>query len=174
MSEQFSINVETALTVVVTTIGIYLSFIVLVRLAGSRSLTSTASFDFAAVVALGAVIGRTALLTDPTLLIGILALVTFFAMQGLLGLLRQDARFDRLIHRRPTLLVHDGVLLRENMRKVHVLEDEIRQAVRRSGARGLAEVRCVVLERNGAVSVVRSSDPVDPWLIEDVAGARES
>jgi uncharacterized membrane protein YcaP (DUF421 family) len=174
LSEQFSINLVTALTVVVTTVAMYLSFVVLVRLVGPRSLTSTASFDFAAVVALGAVIGRTVLLADPTLAIGVVALVTLFVMQGVLGWLRQDPNVDRLVHRPPTLLVRDGVLLRANMRRVHVVEDEVRQAVRRSGARSLDEVRCVVLERNGAVSVVRSAEPVDPWVLEDVDRGRDA
>ncbi len=170
MSEQFRISLETALTVVVTTVLIYLAFILLVRLVGSRSLTSLASFDFAAVVALGAVIGRTILLADPTLMIGLVALTTLFAMQGLLGLLRQSRWVDRLIHRRPTMLVRNGALLTENMRGCHVVEDEIRQALRRAGARSLEEVECVVLERNGTVSVIRSGVPVEPWLIADVAG----
>jgi uncharacterized membrane protein YcaP (DUF421 family) len=171
MSEQFQISAETALTVVVTTVVIYLAFIVLVRLIGSRGLTSLASFDFAAVVALGAVIGRTILLQDPTLPIGLLALATLFAMQGALGLLRQNRRVDRLIQRRPTMLVSNGVLLTGNMRNCHVVEDEIRQALRRAGARSLHEAQCVVLERNGAVSVVRGDAPADPWLLADVAPA---
>lgn len=168
MSEQFQITFETALTVVVTTVVIYLAFIVLVRLVGSRSLTSLASFDFAAVVALGAVIGRTILLADPTLMIGLVGLTTLFVMQGLLGWLRQNRRVDRLIHRRPTMLVRNGELLTENMRACHVVEDEIRQALRRAGARSLGEAQCVVLERNGTVSVVRAGVPMDPWLVEDV------
>lgn len=168
MSEQFHISAETALTVVMTTGVIYLAFIVLVRIVGSRGLTSLASFDFAAVVALGAVIGRTILLQDPTLLIGLIALSTLFAMQGALGLLRQSRRVDRLIQRRPTMLVSNGVLLTRNLRTCHVVEDEIRQALRRAGARSLQEAQCVVLERNGAVSVVRAGAPIDPWLIADV------
>ncbi|HEU4513846.1 MAG TPA: YetF domain-containing protein [Nocardioidaceae bacterium] len=170
MAEQFRISAETALTVVVTTVMIYLAFIALVRLTGSRSLTGLASFDFAAVVALGAVIGRTILLKEPTLMIGLVALSTLFGMQGLLGLLRQNRRVDRLIHRRPTMLVFQGELLRENMRACHVVEDEIRQTLRRAGARSLDDAECVVLERNGAVSVVLAGARLDPWLIADVAG----
>src|SRR4051812_50140387 len=83
MSEQFQITGETALTVVVTTIGIYLAFIALVRITGPRALSSTSSFDFACVVAFGAILGRTALLTDPTLAIGVVALVSFLALQAL-------------------------------------------------------------------------------------------
>ncbi|GAB6987779.1 hypothetical protein JCM10369A_43050 [Nocardioides pyridinolyticus] len=84
MLEQFEIGADTGITVVLTTVGIYLTFIVLVRLTGPRSLTGTSSFDVACVhrglrrrhrahgVARGA----------PTLVIGVLALLTFFVLQG--------------------------------------------------------------------------------------------
>lgn len=171
MSEQFQISPETAATVVVSTVCIYLAFIVLVRLVGPRSLSSLSSFDFACAVALGAVLGRTVLLADPTLMIGIVALLSFFAMQGLLGALRQSRRLDRWINRPPLMLVDDGALLRDNMRKAHIVEDEIRYALRCHGARNLQNVRCVVLERNGSLTVITSSDGLDPWLLEDVTTA---
>lgn len=155
-------------TVVVTTCGIYVTFMVLVRLVGQRSLASLSSFDFGCVVALGAVLGRTVLLASPTLLIGVVALVTFFAIQGLLGLLRQSRRIDRLINRPPVLLVWDGALLPEGMRAAHVVDDEIRQRLRLAGISRLEEVGAVVLERNGQLSVVRRGERMDPWLLADL------
>ncbi|MBD8871070.1 DUF421 domain-containing protein [Nocardioides donggukensis] len=171
MSEQFTISPLTAVTVVVTTVCIYLTFIVLVRLLGSRSLTVMSSFDFACVVAFGAVLGRTALLAEPTLAIGVVALTTFFGMQGLLGLVSQHRRLDRLVNRAPLLLVRDGGLLHANMRRAHVAEDEVRQAVRRAGLHTLRDVGYAVLERNGTVSVIRAGARVDPWLLADVGTA---
>ncbi|GAB2731213.1 hypothetical protein [Nocardioides pakistanensis] len=41
MKEHFEISAITAATVVVTTVGIYVAFIVLVRVMGSRVLTGT-------------------------------------------------------------------------------------------------------------------------------------
>jgi uncharacterized membrane protein YcaP (DUF421 family) len=172
VSEQFQISGHTALTVVVTTVCIYLAFILLVRLVGSRALTSTSTFDFACIVAFGSILGRTVLLTDPTLAIGVVALATFLAAQGVMGLARQRPALDRWLNRAPVLLVADGALIRDNMRRAHVVDDEIRQAVRRAGARSLAEVRCVVLERNGALSVVRGEQPLDAWLLTDVDTGR--
>lgn len=160
---------EYLLLVAVATTAIYVTFMVLVRLVGQRSLASMSSFDFACVVALGAVLGRTALLERPTLGAGVVALVTFIVLQGLLGVLRRDRRFDRWINRAPVLLVHEGRLLGHNMDRAHVVEDEIRQKLRLAGVRRLDEVQCVVLERNGAVSVVRRGADVDPWLFTDVA-----
>ena len=162
------------LLVAVSTAGIYVAFVVLVRLVGQRSLASMSSFDFACVVALGAVLGRTALLQRPTLAAGVVALVTFVVLQGVLGILRRDRRFDRWINRSPVLLVHEGRLLRQNMDRAHVVEDEIRQRLRLAGVRRLDEVHAVVLERNGAVSVLRAGEDVDPWLLSDVAVSSEN
>lgn len=172
VAEQFTIDATTAATVVVTTVGIYLAFIILVRFIGQRSLASMSSFDLGCVIALGAVMGRTVLLETPTLAIGVVALATFFTTQGVLGLLRQWRRMDRLMNRQPVLLMAGSRLLHDNMRKAHVVEDEIRQVLRGAGIRQLAEVRCAILERNGSVSVLRHDDPIDPWLIADIDGAR--
>jgi uncharacterized membrane protein YcaP (DUF421 family) len=174
VSELFHVDLRTALTAVATTIGIYLAFVVSVRITGPRALTSTSSFDLACVVALGAVLGRTALLTDPTLPVGVIALVTFLAMQALLGSARQSSRLYGWLNPAPVILIQDGELLRRNMRAAHVVEDELRQAARRAGARGLGEIRCAVLERNGAVSVVRAVEPLDPWLLDDIPGSGSS
>jgi uncharacterized membrane protein YcaP (DUF421 family) len=172
LSEQLEISLGTAVTVVVTCVVVYLAFIVLVRVMGARVLTGTSSFDLACVVAFGAILGRTVLLADPTLAIGLVALCTFVGMQAALGLLRRSPALFRWINSQPVLLVSDGRLLADNLRHAHVVEDEVRQAARRAGARSLDELQCVVLERNGALSVIRSGARMDPWLLEDVVRSR--
>lgn len=167
MSEEFQLPAEVALTVVVATVGIYLAFVVLLRVTGPRALAGTSSFDLACVVALGAILGRTVLLAEPTLAIGVVALASFLAMQALLGTLRKHPVLFDLMSRRPVLLVLDGEILGDNMRRAHVVEDELRQVIRRAGAAALADVRCVVLERNGTLSVIRSGE-LDPWLVADL------
>jgi hypothetical protein len=50
-----------AATVVVSTVGIYLAFLVLLRIVGQHAVAAMSSFDFAAAIAFGAVLGRTVL-----------------------------------------------------------------------------------------------------------------
>ena len=157
---------------IISTIGIYLALVVLVRIIGQRSLASMSSFDFGCVVALGAVLGRTVLLRDPTLLIGVVALTTFFVMQGALGVLRRHRTFDRMINRSPILLMDGPELMLENMRRSHVSEDELRQRLRLAGIAHRDQVASVVLERNGNVSVIRRGTDVDTWLFADVRPAQ--
>lgn len=168
MAAELGATWEELARVVITTVAMYLALILLVRLAGQRSLASMSSIDVGCVVALGAVLGRTLLLEIPTLLIGVVALVALFGMQSLLGRLRQNRRFDRWVNRPPVLLVNGRELLHDNMRRAHVAEDELRQRLRLAGIRRLDEVGCVVLERNGSVSVIRRGEQIDPWLLADV------
>lgn len=76
--------------VVLTTMAIYLVLLIVVRIAGTRSLATIAATDLAYVVAVGAVVGRITLLAVPTLETGVIALVVLFAMQFVLTLLRRS------------------------------------------------------------------------------------
>ncbi len=155
-------------TVVVTVVGMYATFMVLVRVVGQRALAGMSGFDIGCIVALGSVLGRTVLLDTPTLMIGVVALATLFGVQAVLGALGRFRSVDRLLNREPVLLVRDGVLLTDAMRRAHVSVDEVRQRLRLAGVRSLTEVGRCTLERNGAVSVLRAGAPVDAWLHADV------
>jgi uncharacterized membrane protein YcaP (DUF421 family) len=103
--DQLGITWTEAAMVVVSTVSIYLTFIVFVRVVGQRSLASMAGFDFGCAVALGSVLGRTSLASRPSLVTGILAMGTLFVTQGILGMLREVQRVDRLLNSPAMLLV---------------------------------------------------------------------
>lgn len=156
--------------VALATTSMYLAVIVCVRLFGQRTLATMSSFDLGCAIALGAVVGRTSLLLRPTLAAGLVALATLFTLQLALGRLRRRRWLDRLLNRPPVLLMDGPTPLHDNLRRSHVAEDELRQKLRLAGIRTPGEVRCVVLERTGAVSVIRTGEPLDPWLFSDVTG----
>jgi uncharacterized membrane protein YcaP (DUF421 family) len=163
----------TAVAVVISTVVIYVVFLVLVRLAGQRSLAAMSNYDVACAIALGAVVGRTTLLAEPTLGTGVIALVTLFAAQRLLGLAQRRPLYRALFDRSPVLLMVGGEVRTARMRRARVTEDELRQRLRLAGISRLEQVGCVVLERNGQISVLRRDAGLDPWLLGDVPGAAE-
>ncbi len=61
---------------------------------------------------------------------------------------------ERRVSGAPTLLVHDGVAIRRNLRREHVSRDQLMLAVRKQGLGRVADVKLAVLEANGAISVV--------------------
>ena len=154
--------------VVIATVAIYLTLVVLVRVVGQRSLASMTTLDVGCVAAFGAVIGRTMLLRTPTLLSGVIVLVTLFGMQVLLRVVGRSPRIDRWFQRSPVVLMDDGAMLIDNMRRAHVSADDLRQFLRLAGITRLSDVRYVVLERNGGLSVLRNDGELDAGLVADL------
>jgi len=60
----------------------------------------------------------------------------------------------RLLRPAPLPLVRDGAMLRRNMRRELITEEELMSQLRQSGAEDLAEVKLAVMESDGSISVV--------------------
>lgn len=158
-------------SVVVSAAGVYLGFLVLFRIAGPRLLGSASTFELAATVALGAIMGRSVLGYTPTLPAGLLGMGTLFALQAIFGLARRRiSLLDRALSRGAILLMADGAVLDANLRKAGLQEDELRQRLRLCGVRRYSEVAAAVLERTGAISVLRTGHDIGPELFSDVVG----
>lgn len=160
--------------VVASTVGIYVAFVFLVRVAGQRSLAAMAAFDLALVIAVGSLIARTSLLSDPTLAQGVVALVTLFVLQAAIARLRRFPVINHVVSRRPVLLVSNGEVLHDKLRDAHLLEEELRQKLRLAGVGSLAVVACAALERNGSISVIQRGTAMHGDVMVDVAGAPTS
>ncbi|MDO7867986.1 DUF421 domain-containing protein [Nocardioides jiangxiensis] len=162
--------VVTVLMAIAATVVIYLALFSLVRVLGTRTLANLSTFDFACMIAVGAVVGRTAVLGRPNLLTGVVALLTLFTLQGVFGFARTRRGTGRLLTPRAVVIVRDGVIDLDALRRVRITQDELRLAVRRAGLPGLAAVGLVVLEQNGTLSVVRAGDR-EAWLEADLSVA---
>lgn len=148
--------------VVLTAALVYAALVALVRASGKRTLAKMNAFDFVVTVALGSTLASVVTSKDVPVVDGIVALATLVGLQfAVAWVVARSKRFGRVVKSRPRVLFHDGELQRQAMLEERVSEDEVRAAVRASGARALAEVESVVLESSGDISVVRR-DPERP------------
>jgi len=171
LSSALSSTVDAIVTGVPTGLGIYVAVIAIVRLFGQRSLAKLSSFDFPVTVAVGAIVGRTAMV-HTSLAGGVVALVTLFVAQACFGWLRNRTLWFRpVVERRPVLLVSDGRIRPEGMREAHVAREDVMEKLRQAGVGSIDEVRAMVMERSGATSVITGR--LDGALLEGVCGAEE-
>lgn len=162
------------LTVMVAMVA-YAGLVLLLRMAGSRTVAKWNAFDLVVTVALGSCLA-TVVLSDRTPaaqgLVAFAALVGFqFAITWL------SVRFrplERLVKSRPVLLLRDGCPREEAMRRARVSLSELRAAVRGNGFGSLQAVAAVVLETDGTISVIASLGPHAPTALDDVEGAQRS
>lgn len=168
---RLGIDATHAIAVVLSAVGIYLAFLVFVRIFGQRVLSGMSTFDVVVTVMLGAVAGRVVLGHPPTLAAGVLGLGTLFALEAGFGRIRSGVRGASVMNARAVLLMAGDRVLEDNMRRAHVVEAELFGALRKVGVRSLDEIACVVFEPSGTISVLRRGAPVDPRLLEGVRDA---
>lgn len=171
--------IETTLTavgmVLLSALGIYLSLILLTRIAGLRSFSKISSFDFAITIAIGSVIASTVMTRNPPLVQGAIALVALYAAQLSVAVLRQHSQIVRsVVDNKAVLLMAGQEIIEENLRRARVTESDLRGKLREANVTDLRQVRAVVMETTGDVSVIHA-DPeapaLDPALLEDVIGS---
>ncbi|HEX6995178.1 MAG TPA: YetF domain-containing protein [Gammaproteobacteria bacterium] len=135
---------------------IYVFLLVLLRIAGKRTLGEMTSFDFVLVLIIAettqqALIGDDFSLTGAMLLIG-----TLIGLDIALSLLKRKwPRVDRLVEGVPMVIVEHGRPLWDRMYKARVDESDVLSAARElQGLRNLDEIEYAVLERSGSISIL--------------------
>ena len=145
--------------------------VVVVRLVGLRSFSKMATFDFVVTIATGSMLAGAATSSNwPDFfqaLIGIFALLGF---QYIIARIRiHSPGFKDLIENEPTILMSHGVFYRDLMRKVRVTEGDIWAKLREANALDISDVRAVILETTGDISVLHGAK-ISKGLFTGVSG----
>lgn len=152
-------NLQGLLRVVVVSITAYGWLILVLRLAGKRSLSKLNAFDLVVTVALGSTLATVLLTKDVALLEGALAFITLAALQWLVSRVSVcSSRFSKLVRAQPRLLVENGTYRWDAMAKERVTAAEIDAAIRGAGLGRIEDVAALVLESDGSMSVLRQSE----------------
>ncbi len=156
----------------VTGVGGYVALILWLRISGKRTLSQWNAFDAIVTFALGSMLATATLSPTTTLVQGAIAFGIFVALQFVITWLAvRSGVVRRLIKARPTLLVRDGRMLDDVLRRERVTEGEVLAALRDKGLVALSQAHAVVLETSGRFSVIPAPVGDDRSALADVAGA---
>ncbi len=161
------------LWVVAGSCGMYLTLLGLARWSGVRSFAEMSAFDIAVTIAVGSLLATTVATKSPSLLQGVVALATLFAIQLAASRLRLGIPgFRRATDNTPILLVGPGGRLKRNgMRAARVTESDLRAHLRASNVLDLGAVQAVVMEGTGKIHVLHghAEEEIEGrWILEDV------
>jgi uncharacterized membrane protein YcaP (DUF421 family) len=133
----------------------YAVALVLLRLGERRTLAQWTLIDFVAAVAIGAIVGRTSTAQNASWVTGAVALGTILAAHRIVSLLRFSPLFNKVTDHRVRVLVTDGRLRRTQLRMCGLTDNDVLSELRQRGVFDLAEVRYVIYETKGGLTVVR-------------------
>lgn len=163
--------------VVLSVIGMYGALILFTRLAGLRSFSKISSFDFAITVAFGSILGAAILTDDPPLRRAVLALGLLYGVQFVVSRLRVHTSITSNVVDNTPILVMDGPeILDENLSKAGITKDDLRAKLREANVLRWEEIRAVVVESTGDISVLHGTPDgpaLDPTLLSGIRGTDE-
>lgn len=150
---------HTLLDVALRTTVVYLVLLIGIRLTGQRLLGQLSAFDLVLLLIIANAVQNAMVGPDTSLAGGLVAAgVLLFWHQVINRLRRSSRRFGKLIAGEGIMLINNGGILEEHLRRAGVTSDELLQALREHGVGTIADVRMAVLEPDGSVSVIRFDD----------------
>ncbi|GGG53305.1 DUF421 domain-containing protein [Croceivirga lutea] len=171
MSEWFLASPKELLAIALTSIGIYISLILITRISGKRSFSKMSSFDFAITVAIGSILATAILSKSVSLIQGVVGLVVVYAIQMTVAYLRRFAIIAQIVDNKPLLLMKKETILHENLKKAKITESDLKAKLREANVTQLAQVKAVVFESTGDISVLHAQDKslkLEDYLLDGV------
>jgi uncharacterized membrane protein YcaP (DUF421 family) len=135
---------------------VYIVLLVVFRIAGKRSLAEVTAFDLVLLLIISEATQQAMIDNDNSMTNALLIVVTLIGMNILFSVLtRRWEGFGKLVDDVPLVIVEDGKLVQDRMRRERVSENEVMEAARElQGLERLEQVRYAILERNGHITII--------------------
>lgn len=167
MTDFFAITWGEAAAIAAASVLAVGGVILYVRIAGLRAFAKMSSFDFAITLAIGSILGASALSSVP-LVAGLLAIAVLIALKSVVAMLRRNATVSRFLDNEPLLLMDGSTVVEANLRRAHVTESDIREKLREANVIRIDDIKAVVFETTGDISVLHGEGELDVELLEGV------
>jgi uncharacterized membrane protein YcaP (DUF421 family) len=141
---------------------LYLGVVLAFRVGKRRTVAELAPFDLAAVIAVGAITGRTAT-GGNSVAVGVLAVLGLFTGHWVVARGRRWLPVRRVVDHPTAVLVLDGRIQDAELRRSGLTRDDLDATLRSHGIRDLREVAVAVFETRNGVSVLRPGPAASLW-----------
>jgi uncharacterized membrane protein YcaP (DUF421 family) len=139
--------------IAVRTLVVYVLLVIGIRLFARRALSPLTPFDFVLVLVLANAVQNSMTGGDNSLTGGLVAAgMLLVANAALNRTLYRLKFFRRLLTGHDVLLIHQGQLLRDNLRRVGIDEDELTQIAQEKNFYSLTDVGEAIYEANGDIA----------------------
>lgn len=147
----------------------YATALLALRVGERRTLAQWTIIDFATAVAMGAIIGRTAIAGTQSYLTGAVAVCTLVVVHRVASVLRFRPLLGKLFDHRIRVLVADGRLRSGELRKCGLTDGDLFTQLRQRGVFAIKDVRYVLYEPKGSITIVPHEVPAhpEPELVRD-------
>jgi uncharacterized membrane protein YcaP (DUF421 family) len=138
---------------------VYAFVLLLLRLGGKRQIGQMGPAEFVALLLVSNAVQNSMNGGDNSITAGLILAAVIVGMSSLIGWLSyRSKRIADLVQGRPVMLVYKGEVLDRNLLKSRVALRELHVMLRHQGFEDLKGIHEAILEANGTLSVIKTSD----------------
>lgn len=144
------------MNLVIRGIVIYLFIVIIFRFMGKRTLNEMTTFDFVLLLIISEVTQQALVGEDFSLTASAVLICTLMGMDLIFSIIKAKSKlFDSIIEGAPLVIVDNGKLLKNRMKKSQVDEADVLEAARLlHGLERMEEIKYAVLEKDGSISII--------------------
>jgi uncharacterized membrane protein YcaP (DUF421 family) len=147
---------------VVRAVVAYAAVLVLLRIAGKRQVGQMSMTELVALLLISNAVQYSMNGGDNSLAGGILlAAVLILLASAVAYATYRNPKFERLVHGRPTMLIHRGKILHNHLARELMTVKDLKMILRRQDIMTLEDIEEAVLESDGHVCVLKKNEPRD-------------
>ncbi len=141
---------------IVRGLAVYFVLLILFRLSGKRSLAQITPFDAVLLLIIAEATQQALIDNDNSMTNAFLLVLTLLGADLVMSLLTvRSQKLDNLLNDVPLLLIEEGHLLADHMKKARVNKDDILERARElRGVERLDQIKYAILERSGSITII--------------------
>jgi len=142
---------------------VYLILLFFFRFASRREIGQSTLFDVLIMLIISNVVQNAMIGDDNSILGAAAGALMVIILSGVLSRVTAKSRKARyVLEGKTVLLVKDGQVVEENMKKQAVSHNDLASSIRKEGLARMAEVAYAILELDGSISIIRQDEMKDP------------
>jgi len=141
---------------VIRGLGTYIFLLIIFRISGKRTLYEATVFDLVLLLIIAETADSALLGEDQSITNSLILILTLLFTDIVFSLLKQRFNwFGKVVDGVPIILLDNGKLLHERLRKVRVDESDILQSARElQGLQRLDQIKYAILEKDGKITII--------------------
>ena len=133
---------------------VFLSLLVFTRFLGKTQVGQLTFYEYISGITIGSIAGNIVAAEQDKFIANFYDLILFILLTYLLSLATMNRSLRHLIEGVPTVIIENGVLLKQNMKKMRYDLDELFAQLRQEGILDISEVQFAIFETTGDLSVI--------------------
>jgi uncharacterized membrane protein YcaP (DUF421 family) len=148
---------------------VYVVILFLLRLSGKRQIGQMGAAEFVSILLISNAVQNSMNGGDNSIIAGVVMAVVLMMIARVFQIGSYRSRkLMYFIQGRPRLLMHNGEVLKENLKAELLTIQDLKRLLRRQGVPHLHDVHQAVLESDGSLSIIRHEDTSDERVVGPV------